>query len=48
MMKESIDASERILKGLPNRLKSPSDENWLMKTLADKIWEPIIRKLEEI
>ena len=26
MIKESIDASERILKGLPNRVKSPTEE----------------------
>lgn len=26
MIKESIDASERILKGLPNRMKSPTEE----------------------
>ena len=26
MIKESIDVSERILKGLPNRVKSPTDE----------------------
>lgn len=45
MMKESYDASERILKGMPNRVKSPTEENRPFENLSEKIKGPIMRKL---
>lgn len=45
MMKESIDASEWILKGLPNWVKSPEENHRAVTSLADKIWGPILRKI---